>query len=111
MICHVLGSPALGKCFSGEAEFSLEWVSFEACALKLTYDLGGRFTLMSSPHPCYMFTHCLQAVCDFRSFAAQTLYLWNHKDPRRMKDVPFFCFSHLVMKINVRVSCTGVSWR
>ncbi|KAG2484888.1 hypothetical protein HYH03_016369 [Edaphochlamys debaryana] len=40
-----------------------------------------------------------EVVCDFTSYAGKTLYLWNAKDDYRMNDVPFFCFSHLMMKI------------
>jgi hypothetical protein len=48
-------------------------------------------------------------VCDFKALAGQTLYLWNIQDDDRMKDVPFFCFSHLVMKMLVGpADCTAV---
>jgi hypothetical protein len=49
-----------------------------------------------------------QFVCDFKALAGQTLYLWNIQDDDRMKDVPFFCYSHLVMKIAVGPACTTV---
>ncbi len=47
---------------------------------------------------------CLQVVCDFTALAGRTLTLWNAKDEDRMDGVPFFCFSHLVMRIEVRGS-------
>ncbi|KAG2491600.1 hypothetical protein HYH03_010165 [Edaphochlamys debaryana] len=40
-----------------------------------------------------------EVVCDFTAYAGKTLYLWNAQDDYRMKDVPFFCHSHLVMRI------------
>jgi hypothetical protein len=42
-----------------------------------------------------------EVVCDFGKFPGQTLYLWNGRDPKRFKNVPYFCFSHLVAKIVV----------
>ncbi|KAG2425551.1 hypothetical protein HXX76_013595 [Chlamydomonas incerta] len=48
-----------------------------------------------------------EVVCDFSGFAGQDLIMMNAYDDRRMKGVPFFCNSHLVMKINVRCSSTG----
>jgi hypothetical protein len=35
----------------------------------------------------------------------QTLILWNAQNEDRMKDVPFFCYSHLVMQIAVGTTC------
>jgi hypothetical protein len=49
---------------------------------------------------------CLQVACDLTPYAGQTLYLWNTKDENRMKDVPFFCNSHLVMRIDVLAQCS-----
>eukprot|EP00198_Chlamydomonas_reinhardtii_P001096 XP_001690431.1 predicted protein [Chlamydomonas reinhardtii] len=48
-----------------------------------------------------------EVVCDFRDFNGRSLYLLNAFDDDRMKDVPFFCNSHLVMKIDVRCNGTG----
>ncbi|KAG2441979.1 hypothetical protein HYH02_009772 [Chlamydomonas schloesseri] len=53
-----------------------------------------------------------EVACDFRGLATQTgqvttLYLVNVYDDRRMKDVPFFCHSHLVMKIDVACGSSG----
>ncbi|KAG2440724.1 hypothetical protein HXX76_003581 [Chlamydomonas incerta] len=48
-----------------------------------------------------------EVVCDFSAYRNKDLYLVNAYDDRRMKDVPFFCNSHLVMKINVRCNSTG----
>ncbi|KAL3771309.1 hypothetical protein ACHAW5_001663 [Stephanodiscus triporus] len=42
-----------------------------------------------------------EVVCDFRSLAGQTLYMWNHKDDNYMKAIPYFCYSHLIAKIVV----------
>lgn len=45
-----------------------------------------------------------ELVCDFSNYAGQTLYLWNDKDPDMMKDVPYFCYSHLVARFEVSVT-------
>ena len=42
-----------------------------------------------------------EVVCDFRSLAGQTLFMWNHKDDNYMKKNPYFCYSHLIAKIVV----------
>jgi hypothetical protein len=50
----------------------------------------------------------LQLVCDFADplVAGKSIYLWNSFDEDRMKDVPFFCFSHLLMRIDIAATCT-----
>ena len=42
-------------------------------------------------------------VCDFSSYdAGRSLYLYNQPDPSRTtSETPFFCYSHLIMKINI----------
>ncbi|KAG2484028.1 hypothetical protein HYH03_017118 [Edaphochlamys debaryana] len=40
-----------------------------------------------------------EVVCDFTAYEGKTLYLWNARDDFRMKGAPFFCNSHLVMRI------------
>ena len=42
-------------------------------------------------------------MCDFSSYdAGRSLYLYNQPDPARTtSETPFFCYSHLVMKINI----------
>lgn len=42
-----------------------------------------------------------ELVCDFTTLKGQTLYLWNDKDEDFMKDVPYFCYSHYLAKIEV----------
>jgi hypothetical protein len=42
-----------------------------------------------------------EIVCDFGKFPGQTLYLFNDRDPKRFKNVPYFCFSRLLAKIIV----------
>lgn len=42
-----------------------------------------------------------EIVCDFRSLRGQTLYLWNDFDDDWMKDVPYFCYSHLLAKLEI----------
>jgi hypothetical protein len=50
-----------------------------------------------------------ELACNFGAPEAEgkRLYLWNIQDEDRMKDVPFFCFSHLVMRIEVAAICTN----
>ncbi|KAG2440741.1 hypothetical protein HXX76_003598 [Chlamydomonas incerta] len=48
-----------------------------------------------------------EVVCDFSAYSGRDVYLVNAYDDDRMKDVPFFCNSHLFMKINVRCNGTG----
>ena len=42
-------------------------------------------------------------VCNFTGYdAGRSLYLYNQPDPARTtSETPFFCYSHLVMKINI----------
>lgn len=47
-----------------------------------------------------------EVACDFTKYAGQTLYIWNVQDEDRMKDVPFFCYSHLAMKLVVGAAKT-----
>ena len=49
-----------------------------------------------------------EVVCNFQSLAGRTLYLLNVKDDERMKNVPFFCFSHLIAKVVV-AACPATS--
>lgn len=39
-----------------------------------------------------------EIVCDFSQYKNQELYFYNSKDDKMMKDVPYFCNSHLVGK-------------
>jgi FtsP/CotA-like multicopper oxidase with cupredoxin domain len=41
-------------------------------------------------------------VCDFSGYSNRTLYLYNQPDSSRTtSETPFFCYSHLIMKIKV----------
>jgi FtsP/CotA-like multicopper oxidase with cupredoxin domain len=40
-----------------------------------------------------------EVVCDFSKLQNKVLYLYNFKDDKKMKDVPYFCYSHLVAKL------------
>jgi FtsP/CotA-like multicopper oxidase with cupredoxin domain len=40
-----------------------------------------------------------EVVCDFSKLKNKVLYLYNFKDDKKMKDVPYFCYSHLVAKL------------
>ncbi len=42
-----------------------------------------------------------QVVCNFAGLAGTSIILYNEYDRDRMKDVPMFYFSHLVMRIDV----------
>ncbi len=44
----------------------------------------------------------LQVVCDFRQLGGSKLYVVNDFDDKRMKDVAMFCYSHLVMKLDIQ---------
>lgn len=48
-------------------------------------------------------------VCDFSGYKLNTLYFWNDQDDKVMKNVPYFCNSHLVAKIRVGDVITGIS--
>ena len=50
-----------------------------------------------------------EAVCDFSPFKGQTLFLWNDRDEDRMKDVPYFCYSHLLAKIQISATAPASS--
>lgn len=39
-----------------------------------------------------------EVVCDFSNYKNQELYFYNDKNEKMMKDVPYFCYSHLVGK-------------
>jgi len=40
-----------------------------------------------------------EVVCDFSKLKNKVLYLYNFKDDKKMKDVPYFCYSHLIAKL------------
>lgn len=42
-----------------------------------------------------------EVVCDFTGYANQVLFLWNDRDEKRMKDVPYFCYSHLLARMPI----------
>lgn len=46
-------------------------------------------------------------VCDFSKFANQQLYMWNGRNEDVMKDVPMFCYSHLLSRLEIG----GESWQ
>ncbi|EFJ51493.1 hypothetical protein VOLCADRAFT_87571 [Volvox carteri f. nagariensis] len=52
-----------------------------------------------------------EVVCDFSSYSGRTFFLMNVKDERRMKSVPFFCHSHLLMKIQVFGIASGPTFQ
>jgi FtsP/CotA-like multicopper oxidase with cupredoxin domain len=39
-----------------------------------------------------------EIVCDFSNYKSQELIFYNDKNDKMMKDVPYFCYSHLVGK-------------
>ncbi|UJR17736.1 hypothetical protein I4U23_004634 [Adineta vaga] len=42
-----------------------------------------------------------EIVCDFTTFKGQTLYMWNDFDDDWMKDVPYFCYSNYIAKLQI----------
>ncbi|CAF0713561.1 unnamed protein product [Adineta steineri] len=40
-------------------------------------------------------------VCDFTTFSNQILYLWNDKNNDWMQGVPYFCYTHLLSKLEI----------
>lgn len=40
-----------------------------------------------------------EIACNFGSYASRTVYFWNDRDKDLMKDVPYFCYSHLLSKV------------
>ena len=42
-----------------------------------------------------------EIVCDFTNFKGKSMYLWNDYDPKMMKDVPYFCNSHLLANLQI----------
>jgi FtsP/CotA-like multicopper oxidase with cupredoxin domain len=42
-----------------------------------------------------------EVVCDFSKYGGKTIYLWNDRHPTAMKDVPYFCYSHLLARVSV----------
>lgn len=47
-------------------------------------------------------------VCDFSKLNSQTLYFWNDQDTSVMKDVPYFCNTHLISKVVISARTTGL---
>ena len=50
-----------------------------------------------------------EVVCDFSTLKGQTLFMWNEQDEDLMKDVPYFCYSHLLAKIQVSTAALASS--
>lgn len=48
-----------------------------------------------------------ELVCDFTGFKGQTLYLWNGQDDKMLKGIPYFCYSHLLARIEVGTTVSG----
>jgi FtsP/CotA-like multicopper oxidase with cupredoxin domain len=40
-----------------------------------------------------------EIVCNFSNYGGRTIYLWNDFNKDIMKDVPYFCYSHLISRI------------
>ena len=39
-----------------------------------------------------------EIVCNFANYGSRTIYFWNDFDSKIMKDVPYFCHSHLLSR-------------
>ena len=50
-----------------------------------------------------------EVVCDFSTLRGQTLFMWNERDEDLTKDVPFFCYSHLLAKIQISAAVPASS--
>lgn len=48
-----------------------------------------------------------EIVCNFSGYGGRTVYFWNDQDKELMKDVPYFCYSHLISKVVVSPVATG----
>jgi len=63
----------------------------------------GGFRLSSIPFPTeglYMgVAERYEIVCNFSNYGRRTLYFWNDFNSKVMKDVPYFCNSHLLSRI------------
>lgn len=40
-----------------------------------------------------------EIACNFAGYGSRTVYFWNDFDKKIMKDVPYFCYSHLLSKV------------
>ena len=45
-----------------------------------------------------------EIVCNFQNYRDRTIYFWNDFNKDIMKDVPYFCHSHLISRIKFRNS-------
>jgi FtsP/CotA-like multicopper oxidase with cupredoxin domain len=48
-----------------------------------------------------------EVVCDFTNFKGQSMYVWNDYDPIMMKEVPYFCNSHLIANLQIASAPTA----
>lgn len=40
-----------------------------------------------------------EIACNFEGYAGRTVFFWNDFDSELMKDVPYFCYSHLISRV------------
>jgi len=40
-----------------------------------------------------------EIACNFAAYSSRTIYFWNDFDKDAMKDVPYFCYSHLIARV------------
>ncbi|CAF1584563.1 unnamed protein product [Rotaria sp. Silwood1] len=87
---------------------TLQDVSQKICKIIAT-DGGYRDTPVTFPTTGLLIgvAERYDVVCDFTMLKSQTLYLWNEKDDTFMKDVPFFCYSHLLGKLQISATTNG----
>jgi FtsP/CotA-like multicopper oxidase with cupredoxin domain len=50
-----------------------------------------------------------EIVCNFSGYAGREVYFWNDRDTNLMKDVPYFCHSHLIAKAVFKTTTTELT--
>ncbi|CAF4814140.1 unnamed protein product, partial [Rotaria sp. Silwood2] len=81
---------------------ALQDVSYNICKVIAT-DGGYRDTPVLFPTAGLLIgiAERYEVVCDFTTLKGQTLFMWNEKDDVFMKDVPYFCYSHLLGRLEI----------
>ena len=85
-------------------------ISNNICKIVAT-DGGYRSTPASFPYDGLLMgvAERYEVVCDFSKYAGKTLYIWNENDDEQIKDVPYFCYSHLVARLTVAPTNVGTN--
>jgi len=80
-------------------DHNLNDISQRICRIIAT-DGGFRRTHIAFPAEGLMIgvAERYEIVCNFSGYSGRTVYFWNDRDTEQMKDVPYFCHSHLIAK-------------